>query len=246
MAAAVPAVTPSVPTMSSTANISNQWTFGLRMPSTNNNDNCNIGWWSAEGLCYGVMPSEHTVAESIRGIYCIIAAETYSGLGAPMAHSAIIKYLSAEVCQQAIGFLDARCYIDVETIDTETAAPFYDPNNNCVGTLGWRFNGTGAYQTGGVGTGGSGIRLIQKNMPPGPVTAGAPAAPASGVAQFNYWYRDAQVWLTTAGGTITAVSVGATALPVTASANVGPVAVPPGFSYTVTYTGTLAVTWVLS
>ena len=245
MAAAVPPPTPIVPTMVNSANISNQWTFGLRMPSFNNNDNCNIGWWSAEGLCYGVMPSEHTAADSIRAVYCIIGVETYSGAGTPMPHAGQLNYVSAEVCQQAIGFLDNTINIDVETLDVESAGAFFDPNNYGIGTIGWRVNGSGHYQDGGIGTGGANLRVIQKNMPPGPQTAGAPAAPASTVPQFNWYYRDAQVWLSTSGGSITAVSVGGLTLPITAGTDVGPVAVPSGKSYTVTYTGTLSTAWVL-
>ena len=49
---------------------SNTVAVGLAMPALGNNDNCNIGLFSAEGLHMGMTASEHFTAARVAAIYC--------------------------------------------------------------------------------------------------------------------------------------------------------------------------------
>jgi hypothetical protein len=74
---------------------------GLVMPNVGNNDNCNIGLYSAEGLTGGIALGEHTHADSIRVISSNIAVTFTTGTdGFPNNdHSMDINYLSTEACR---------------------------------------------------------------------------------------------------------------------------------------------------
>jgi hypothetical protein len=239
---------PPFPNISNCNNITNTWTFGVRMPCTGNNDRCDMTYGSVEGLCYGYMPSEHSSSDTFRGIYCIIGIESYSGNGVAMPHSGRIQYASVEGCANTLGFMDGIVNIDVDTIDSETSSCIvYDPSNRGVGTIYLRSaGGSPAFVTnlGGVQNGATGCRIIALDNVVfiGPRTG--PAAPANNTALANGYYRDATIYMSATTG-ITAVKVDSTTTGMTAAANVViPVRVPSAHSFTVTYTGTLTTLWV--
>jgi hypothetical protein len=226
----------------SVAGITNQWTFGLRMPSTNNNDRCDVGYFTAEGICYGWMPSEHTVWESTRSIECITGIEAYSGRGQGMTHSARGKYSSVEACTNAVGAFDGNVKMSIETLDVESTSKLvFDPSNRLAGTIGYTGDTANTvYQTASINNSATGVRCINLATPSGPV-ASPHAAPASGAAWLNGYYRDA--WITLSATTITALNIDSTAQNgLGASPATYTFLLPSGHSYTPTYTGTLTHT----
>ena len=217
--------------------------IGLRMPCAGNNDKCDVGYWSAEGLCYGFMPSEHTVAESVRCIYCVIGVEGYAGNGVSMAHGARIKYASVENCSQSVGFFDGVVKLDIDTLDNEGGANvIFDPTNKGQGTIHLRGQSSG-YFSGGIVNGGTGVRILILDQASGPV-ASPQAPPANNAAWVNGYYRDA--WITLSATTITAVKIGTVAQNgLAGSPATYTFLLPAGQSYTPTFTGALTHTVTL-
>ena len=206
MAMAVVPAAPPYPNITNSNNITNTWTFGCRMPSVGNNDRCDVLYFSCEGQTYGLMPSEHASCDTIRAIYCVIGIEGYSGNGVAMPHACRVKYASIEGSAQGFGFLASGVtHIDADTIDCETVTSIiYDPSNINVGTMGLRLN-TQGYIASGVMNGGQSVKPVVLDQIPGPVAV-PQAAPASGVAWLNAYYRDA--WITIlATTTITALTI---------------------------------------
>lgn len=237
-------------------NITNQWTFGIRMPSNNNNDRCDIGYFTAYGLTWGVQASEHTVIESMRALYCIVGLEGYDGasLGAG-SHGMRVNYASVEACTNALGFSveNTQKFVDISMVDMETCGGLvYDPNNNAYGTVGFRWCGSGAAPTyfssmpGANSSGGTNLRFIQLHYPSGPV-ASPQAPPATTVAWFNGYYRDAWITVSLSGGnTFTSLNIDSTAQPNAAGAGKYEFLLPSGHSYTPAYSaGTLTHTVTL-
>lgn len=223
--------------------ITNQWTWGLAMPLTGNNDNCNVGIFSCEGLCYGFMPSEHTQATSVRCLYCIIGIMAASGDGQNMPHAAWIGYASVEYCTQGIGFADGIPKINISVFDCESLTYFvYDPNNRGVGTINCfgETPGINATPGGAFVDGGDLLRVIDCNWASGHVNpAVAPAVPATGVAWQNGFWRDAAVVVS--GGTVTGIAVDGVNVGVTS----GTVMVPSGKNITITYSSAPTWSWIL-
>lgn len=242
---------PPLPNITNSNNITNTWTFGVRMPCTGNNDRADVGYHSAEGLCYGLMPSEHCSVTSAREIYCVTGLETYSGNGVAMPHSLLVSYASVEGSAAGIGFFDGTVNVDVNVLDCETATPIvFDPSNKGQGTIGIRaMGGTPQFVSSAASIVNSGLNLklivLDNAALVGPRSTGAPAAPASTVVQTNLYYRDATIYLTASTG-ITVIKIDTvTTGQVAASAVTTHIRVPAGHSYSVTYTGTLTTLWVL-
>ena len=226
--------------------MTNQWTFGLRMPIVNNNDNCEIDDWSAQGVCYGCMISEHTNARRINAAYCLVGFAT-NGMTAATPHCARVDYASVESGvsgSAAVVGLSHTVKVDVGTLDMESVGGIYDASNYIQGTINVAQNE--APQTGAPGTrgsyianGGSQIRLICRD-----VVNGAPgstdAFPGNNTAYTNTYARDAAV--TFGGGSITAVTVAGQSMPIT---GYGTVIVPENKTIEFTYTGTPSWVWTL-
>lgn len=213
------------------------WQFGLAMPAVNNNDNCNIGWFSAEGLNYGVIASEHTYIQSLRTIYCVAGIAASAGGGSSMPHGMLVDYWSCEACQIGLQLAVATANptkLHIAMMDWEAGAiggTFHcinDPSNNGVGYVGlmngptWDVNG------------GSFLRVIYLDKATGHITA--PSVPATTLAYQNTTGRDAMVVIS--GGTVTAIAVDGTATGITS----GTVMVPSGKTITLTYS--VAPTWI--
>ena len=240
--------------LNASGNISNQYTSGLRLPCTGNNDRTDVLSWSCEGLCYGIMPSEHSYVATTRNVYCIIGIEFYSGPAGNMAHSALIDYASVESVGAggAIGFFDSPTCMDVQVVDTESISPVvYDPSNRGQGTVGLRCNPTAQYFTASnIQTGASFTKIVsldnaQLHGVISAATTGYPAVPVTTVAQPNSFYRDCTVYITSTTA-ISNVKVGGVTVNGLTTAGAGTVAipVPAGLTYAVTTTGTITMQWV--
>ena len=226
------------------------WQFGLYMPAANNNDNANIGLFSCEGMNYGCVVSEHTVAQSIRAIYCIaglgLEAGTLSG-GGSITHGVLVNYASVESCQVGLEIYNssAPAKITIACLDWEPGtggwAPFgivNDPNGVGIGTVTVRcmFELLGTVT---VLRGTTSLRILNEDQASGVVSV---AVPASGSAYTMTFWRDATAYIT-AGASTCAVKVDGTTVLTIPSSGVQAVYIPSGHSVTLTYTA--APTWVV-
>jgi hypothetical protein len=218
------------------------WSFGLWMPQTNNNDNCNIGYYSCEGLVYGLIITEHVQVNSLRLINCYDGLVVWPSSGFP--HRNVIAYASIENCNQCIVFASVGTMkLDILSADIEWGSGYIinDSHNAAYGTIGIGSNGdTGdslntALSSGSTGVnGGAHLKIVNLDQSPGVVTA--PTVPSSGTALTNPFWRDAAVTIT--GGTVSNISVGGTTQ---FTASPATVYVPSGKTVTLTYS--VAPTW---
>lgn len=221
------------------------WAFGLAMPQTNNNDNCNIGFFSCEGLVYGLIVYEHVQANSLRLINCFDGLVIWPSSGFP--HRNIVTYASIENCTQCVVFastavtkLDILC-LDIEWTTGSGHFIVNDSHNAAYGTIYVGSNGgdggltleqalSASY---GV-NGGAHVKVINQDQGVGVITA--PTIPTSTTALQNPFWRDAMV--TIVGGTVTGIAVDGTSQLLTTP---GTVCVPSGKTITLTYS--VAPTW---
>lgn len=229
------------------------WQFGLSTPSNNNNDLSRIGTATFEGMNYGVIVSEHTVAERIVAIACVAGVEV--GYGGDTAHGSRINYYSAEGCNVGLGCVlggGPATKVDIGLLDWEgaswnggTFAVITDPGGSLVGDIRltqislahfvWDPNG-GSNSCIRVTSGSVQARIYDMTRLSGAVSGpDTPAVPASNTALFNPFFRDAMVCIT--GGTVSSLKVDGQTLGITS----GPILVPS--CKTVAWVGTGAPTW---
>lgn len=220
------------------------WQFGYAPPSTNNNANSNIVWYSCEGCYIGLLASEHVVADSIRCIYCAIGIYFIP----TTFHGAFIAYACVEACTVALNCQASATFVKfwIGVLDLEdgaaawaSSAHIYDPNNLMYGYVGLFCNASPFHPT---VTGGANLSVINLQCPTGAVaTIGftPPAVPASTVSFNNStgtaMWRNAAVTIT--GGTVTVIAVDGVATGLTS----GTIIVPSNKSITLTYS--VAPTW---
>jgi hypothetical protein len=234
-AAAIVPTGSAVPDMATPSNLSNftALPIGLRMPSQDNNDNCNIGWFSVEGIINGFRPSEHTHWDSLRIINCRNGMVPYVGNGETMHHAISSRgYCSIENCANGIipTGTDSPAidiYVDFEACTVAVN----DATNNIFGSLHYRSELDAVT----IGSGAANLRVISLDQASG-AWSGQPAVPASTVAQQNTSWRDAAVSIK--GGTVTVVAVDGVTV---ATASNTTVIVPSGKNITLTYS--VAPTW---
>ena len=239
--------------------LTNAWPSGLTMPTTGNNDRCDVLYYSCEGMYYGICPSEHASIDTVRVIYCYYGIGALSGNGVSMPHAARIKYVSCEGSAAAVAPVtgSGTVNLDIDTLDAESAGVIVDPTNLINGTFGLRNLG-GASNLGYMNTtqtpnGGTGVKIVclDNAAIAGVITAvTSPTGtqvgiPVTTVPQQNRFYRDAMVYVTSSSA-ISAVSIDSTSMPITtAAAGTVAIPVPSGHSFTVTSGGTLSAKWVL-
>jgi hypothetical protein len=182
---------------------------GLVMPNLGNNDNCNIGLYSAEGLTGGIAMGEHSHADSIRIISSDIGVTFTTGTdGFPNNdHSMDIDYLSTEACRihiyvPAVGTFPQ--ILNIQNWDPEDGLAAYHIFDADPGALrGEIFMNTAMCSQKPLIIHG-GAHIIDTSKHPGaPDTQ--PAVPAASTAFRNDFWRDAFVDIT--GGTGVSVTV---------------------------------------
>jgi hypothetical protein len=224
------------------------WQFGLAMPSTNNNANCNLWLYSCEGMYIGLLASEHTVAASVRCIYC--ADGIY--FTPTTFHGAWIGYACVEACTVALNCQPSATFtkFHIAVLDVEDgggswvpAAHVYDPSNRMYGYVGL-FSNASPFTP--VVNGAANLQVINLQCPTGAVgTIGftLPAVPATTVpfnnATGTAMWRNAAVTVT--GGTVTVIAVDGVATGITS----GTVIVPSNKTITLTYSVAPTWKWVL-
>lgn len=255
-AAVVPASSAPVPSLSSPANISHQYTMGGGMPFAGNQVACQVEDFSAEGYCYDFSPGEWTFAKRVKGMYAIAVLGPRAGNGVNMVHAGLIVDLQAENSTNlAAPNGSGLMRLDLVNAQTESitgSSLVFDTSNQLQGTWHIRAQGSaGVYQANGfiaTGSGCRGLRFINELTSPGPVS-GPQAAPAAGTAWPNWYLRDA--WITLAATTITGLTItGQSTTAVAQNGLAGSPAtysflLPSGASYTWTGTGTASHTVTL-
>lgn len=225
------------------------WSFGLAMPQTNNNDNCNIAYFSCEGFVYGLLVYEHVQINSVRLINCFDGLVVWPSSGFP--HRNIITYASIENCIRCVVFASTATMkldilsLDIEWTTTGNSLIVSDVHNTAYGTINVGSNGgdggasLNTALSGSVGvSGGSHMKVVNTDQSVGSVAA--PTVPGSTTALQNPFWRDAAVVIT--GGTVTNITVdGTTQL----TATPGTVYVPAGRTITLTYSSAPTWAWTL-
>jgi hypothetical protein len=259
--AVVPGSGSAWPQMTALGPTSNQYTSGLITPVVGNNDVNDIDRYTCYGMHIALAGSDHLNIKVLRTLFCNIGLLP-TGAGGGPAHSAAILSWSCEAVVNPIlvnpsgaawGGYNLTNYfpLNVVSMDLESFGAyiiegdsgslllgvvwFEDLQANSVGSpQPWYGANLNHYKT---------ISLKSLECIPGPV-ASPQAAPSSGSAWNNYYYRDA--WITLSATTITALSIDSTAQKGLAGS---PAAyaffLPAGHSYTPTYTGTLTHTVTL-
>lgn len=176
----------------------------LYMPISNNNDDCNFDYFTAECMAYGAVVSEHFSGQSLRTVYCTTGV--YIAANGAQVHGPSLQYWSCEACPTG---LDASATtsanwvpINIAFMDCENVTTHInDPHNALNGRINIAQEATGPSVTGG-----SNLSILNLNQTPGKWT-GAPAVPLTTVAATNTSGRPAQVYITSGGAAVSAITV---------------------------------------
>ena len=220
-----------LPVLTSPQNaFSNFGYFGLRMPSVGNNALCIVKQFSVEGMVNGVRVSEHTIATSLRIIYCFASIVPYCGGGNDMADRITILHATVEVTNDVIATIETThvIFMEIDHLETEV---FYNSVVNDAGGLMAGYVKWADYNAAYNNT----QFIIGANFSPYNLhqRAGAlasPAIPASTVSLKNPFGRDCAVSI--AGGTVTAVKIDGTTVVVSTPSMV---ILPTGRTISLTY-----------
>jgi hypothetical protein len=188
---------------------------GLLMPANGNNDLCeirNLSVWG--GYTFALFATEHTVIHNARLLYCwsalVVVGNYFNSVSA--GHAVYADQVSVEGCTYNVYVLGQGAsgvgpYLDCVQMDTESAAPrLRDDLSGALATTQGVMKLTGLYTSASIQTDeATTLQIINGQQPPGPVAA---LAYTLGTAFLNTYWRWASVLL--AGGTVTAVKVGAT------------------------------------
>lgn len=212
----------------------NQWTYGLRMPTTDNNDLCIVDDWSSEGVWYPIVIGEHTHVRDMRSVYCGWGIMLDNRTSTP--HWAQIDYASVELCANTMGVLTGagEVKVNIGMLDLEGGSFIWDGNsliigdirvgaNEAPGKFDWNAGGLGSWigNWASTPTNGRFMRITSPDSLPG-APANQPAVPAASADFWNKSLRDGFVMV--AGGTGVAISVDGLATGLAA----GTVPVPAG------------------
>ena len=224
------AVTPYAAT-SSIAGVtpSNDFSVGLALPQTNNNDRSVVEDVSIYGQYVGLYAGEHSWVNRLACIYChdgIVFPADQAGV-----HSQAMGSISIEGCVDAIRcYQDQRAPINIASVSVESISgnDVNDPNDALYGTINYnKISGSIAV------TGGANVRLVSMNQARGSQTP--PSVPATTVPLTNPFWRDCDVLIT--GGTVSDIAIDGASTGLTS----GWFPVPTGATITLTHTG--APTW---
>lgn len=230
----------------------NYFATALRMPGTGNNAIAYGRSLSVENWLCALEPCEHASIDNFRAIYCNIAVHMFQ----TATHAAHLKNVLIEGCRtffygdvQYTASGEPNAWLKVDCMDWEVFnAPFalvnwfYDPSGRVLGEVNYTpFGGVWTAQHPVIGGNVStttrckikDITAITGDPASGAIAA--PAIPATTVAIYNPFHRDAAC--TVAGGTVTVIAVDGQATGIIA----GTVLVPAGRTIALTYT--VAPTW---
>jgi hypothetical protein len=234
------------------------YNYGLCMPAIGNNAETDIDTYTCYQAQIALIPGEHTTCRSLKTIYCAFGLVPMGSAGGAPCHGAQISYWTCEAGAWLAGtvtsghFAAHQVYpLVVSMASLEMNRPFIsDAANLLVGTVWFDDLGATQYYSASVYTGSSNLKVLHLGSTmAGPVSS-PQAAPATTVAWPNRYYQDAEITLSVAAGTLSALTItgiGGTAVSQTvpASSTFYRFTLPSGASYTPTYTGTLTHTVTL-
>lgn len=218
---------------------------GLAMPVIGNNDYCYIDSFCTEGFETGVRADDHLTAQRLVCVYTDLGLflSASDGISGNSNRVTIANY-SCEQSNGAIagggGFMPVDINLTAEGISTYDAKD----NGSLYGVIRWSNTAGGVPNVVGLAA----VKVINDNLGPG-YWSGAPAAPPSGTVQTNSAWRDATIYVMSAGSAITTATVdGSTVFSGSIATSYPlPVFVPGGHTYSVTAAGgTLSTKWVLA
>lgn len=244
-AQAFASVAGTAPLLDQTGNttLQNGNSIGLSMPTSTNNDDCNVDTFVVEGFTFGASFSEHFTAQRLGVLYCNVGFFVITGIPANQAaitHGAAIEYYSCEATNIAIQVTannsSARFPLAIGLMDTEVINTWdiQDSLSNLTGIVNWFDIARTAMNVQGAAN----LNIVNARLTPGHM-ASPPAVPASG-SSAALVYRDAAVKITTGVGVaVSAVTIDGTATGQTmaASSTLYPVSVPTGKTIALTYAG---------
>ena len=192
------------------------FSIGGLMPANGNNDNSVIRNFSiGGGYVWGLFVTEHCDIHALRVTYCNIGlgivGNYFGSVGA--SHAMKMTQVSVEGCSTLLSIIGSGQsgvgpIVDIDQLDTESAAPTFNDNNggtglaNALGTI----KLTGLYNVPNITVASpTGLRILNGQQKLGLVTA---PTYTLGTAFQNPFWRDATVTLS--GGTVTAVKQGVT------------------------------------
>jgi hypothetical protein len=231
---------------------------GIIMPTPGNNDlNVlrNVSVYG--GYNYGILLTEHCVADALRVLYCwagLCPVGTFNGSGGANHQIKVLQASLEGTSVQIYTFgqgSDGVTYFDVDALDWEgTTFAFYD-NSSGTGTA--SLYGTvriAGYTPSGVDVLGSGYtgpsQFPALKLLFGSTTLGwqtPPSVPLTNTALINPFWHDADVFITSGGGAVTSIKVNGVATGLTLSTS-GEVMIPVGAGETITLTyASTAPTW---
>jgi hypothetical protein len=210
--------------------------IGIVWPNSANNDALTFGDIAVEGYEVGMdNAQDHLTGNRYAALYCDVCIRSNPS----QSHELSIQSVNAEQYNGGLrinGTGGAVLKLNIGW-DGEVTAPVYDvsdTSNIATGVFRW----IDLFHSVPVITGASALKVINEKLGPGH-WAGAPAVPASTVAQQNTAWRDAWVVIHDgAGVTVTVITVDGTVTGLTAPGN-GSVAVrvPSGKNIVLTYSG---------
>jgi hypothetical protein len=248
----------------SSGSINPQFPFALRMPTVGNGGRADIGYLLTEGMGYGLVASEHTTAHNLETGGCHIGMAAAGGASAGNAcHGISILYWDCEGTNTPLRFnVGAAGYgglqpIGVQVLQFDTESYAANRIVDCGGSAGvasgqmWFADNSdlNSYYSNSLIANGGGFRLYATSTEPGPI-ASPQAAPTSTNPWLNGYYRDAEITLSVAGGTLSALTINAPGVSavsqtVPASTTFYRFTLGSGQTYTPTFTGTLTHTVTL-
>jgi hypothetical protein len=219
---------------------------GVRFPMVGNNDDVAGNSLSVEGILTCTIFADHFSCNRLATLYCSVGGrlDLVNGISGD-SHQVVIPNWSVETYQGALtcnggGGSYATVHINLDTEPPGGADPTYDisDSGNCLhGAVSVCDNGARTNRR-PVVSGAGNLKIVNDMMGPG-YWSGAPAVPATTVAQQNTAWRDATVYV---NGTLTGnTQVDGHTLGVAATV----VRVPAGHTITLTYSSAPTWVWVL-
>lgn len=216
------------------------WNFngaGLRFPARNNNDLCDFDSVTVEGAADGFWMGDHVSIRKLTTIdtYNGIVVDTAAGSGSGHIHGSWIGEYSCEAAagSQILvnGTGETNYPLVIGLLDGESNGHTVTDTGILSGAINWYDINTATPSVSGT----TNLKITNCRLGPG-LWGSPPAVPATttAVASTSMPWRDAMVNIQPAGATITAITVGGTALTGVTS---GPVLVPSGSTIALTYTG---------
>jgi hypothetical protein len=224
---------------------------GVRLPAALNNDEILVNSLCVQGLNIGVLSqADHVIIHrlSVNSVDTVIKLS----LGGNEQHEFAAR-ISAENFNTGVATAGTGSKVMCEIVlDAENAGGVIadfdvnDPANQLFGTLWWNdFSRTSGFP---AITGAANLKIINCQMGPGQwtgaMTPAVPAVAASGTVVTNTAWRDAMVYLSSAGGAVSTVKVDSATTGLTlGTAGAVSYRVPGGHTTTLTYASS-APTWV--